>query len=320
MRLVILVLVTQLLCLAAWPQQINANESVVAYSNGGVLYIADLSGKILRVVKAQHSIGTFAFTPDMKEVLFAPLGKAPHYYGGQLYLLTLSANRVRRLTRGLYYDKRVGQSDEVYSDPDISPDGKRAVFAIHGQSTGDIVEASGPFAIVTLETGKVRVLGNSLHSAGWFAYANDPHWSPDGRHILLNYEDGTELEDLTNNTAVNLSPLIGDVGWSHALGWLGSQCVVYIAGKDYMEAQSEPARFLNLKTQRSGSLSSLLKSTSQRVTGLVAVSRSIQIRKENNHILVETPVSRWEVPGADASTYIRILPSGQQPNVPETCE
>jgi hypothetical protein len=309
-----------LFCASVWARQPNEDQAAIAYSSGGVLYLANASGKTLTTAKLDHPIGAFALTADAKQVLFAPLGKAPHYYGGQLYLLTLSTNKVERLTHGPYYDKS-GKSDEVYSDPDLSPDGRQAIFAVHAQSSGDIVEASGPFATVTLATGSVSVMQSSLHvDANGVAFANDPHWSPDGEHVLLNYEDGADIEDLSKKTSRDLSPLIGNGGWSHALGWLGSECIVYIAGKDYAEAQNQPARFLNLKTQKSGLLSTLLDLTPEQVTGLLAISGSTRVRKQTGHLWVETSSGRWAIPGANESIYVRILPSVQRSHIPEPCQ
>jgi hypothetical protein len=216
MRLSIFTLAgTVLLCVSACAQEPSDDQPAIAYGNAGTLYIATTSGKTLSVWKPTPPIGTFAFTTDAKQVLFAPLGKYPHDYGGQLYVLTLSTNKVKRLTHGPYYNKS-GKSDEVYADPDVAPDDKRAVFAIH-ESSGDLVEASGPFAVITLSTGNVSLAESSLHTdVNGVAFANDPHWSPDGRHILLNYEDGVVLSDPSGKNSQNLSPLIGNGGWSHA--------------------------------------------------------------------------------------------------------
>jgi len=307
-----------LLCVSAWSQQRIEDQPAIAYSNGAALYVATASGKTLNIARPAPPIGTFAFTPDAKQVLFAPLGRAR--YGGELYLLTLSTNKVGRLTHGPYYDKP-GKSDEVYADPDVAPDGEQAVFAIRAQSSGDIVEASGPFAIITLATGNVSLMQTSLHvDVNGVAFANEPHWSPDGKHILLNYEDGVDLADPSGRTGLDLSPLIGNGGWSHALGWLGSQCIVYIVGKDYVEAQGQPARFLSLKTQKSGLLSALLGLTSEQVTGLVAVSGPLRVRRQKSHLWVETSGGQWEIPGANESTYVRILPSVQHADVPGSCQ
>jgi hypothetical protein len=306
------------LCFCAWSQQRIEDQPAIAYSKQGALFVATASGKTLNIARPDPPIGTFAFTPDAKQVLFAPLGKVR--YGGELYLLTLSTNEVKRLTHGPYYDKP-GKSDEVYADPDVAPDGKRAVFAIRAQSSGDIVEASGPFAIISLATGSVSLMQTSLHvDVNGVAFANEPHWSPDGERILLNYEDGVDLADPSGKTGTGLSPLIGSGEWSHALGWLGSQCIVYIAGKDYAEAQEQPARFLNLKTQKSGQLSALLGLTPGQVTGLVAVSGSLRVRGENSRLWVEMGNGRWEIPGANESTHVRILPSVRRSQVPESCQ
>ena len=66
-----------LFCASVWALQPNEDQAAIAYSSGGVLYLATASGKTLTTAKLDYSIGAFAFTADAKQVLFAPLGKAP---------------------------------------------------------------------------------------------------------------------------------------------------------------------------------------------------------------------------------------------------
>jgi hypothetical protein len=291
----------------------------MAYESHGVLYLVTASGQTLQTVKATPNIGSFAISPDAKNVLFTPLQKNPALYGGRLYLMHISGTAPELLTRGPYYNKS-SHPPEVYSGPDFSPDGTRAVFSIHSQPNGDLVEASGPFATLDIKTHKVTLLPSTLHVPGeaWgTGFASSAYWSLDGKRILLNFEDGFSLTDSEGSHLEDLSPLVkGD--WASSLGWLGSQCIVYISGKDYVDAQKRPAQFLNLKTRESAALASLLDLNPQQVTGLVTISGAIRVRKTGSDLWVEYGARRWSIPNADGRTQVRILPRPDS-ETPESC-
>jgi hypothetical protein len=264
-------------------------------------------------------IGSFAISPNTEKVVFSPLSRKPELYGGQLFLLQHSS-KPELLTRGPYYNKSK-QPAEVYSDPDYAPDGNRVVFSIHSQPTGDLMEASGPFAVLDLRTRKVMVLPDTLHVPGetWgTGFASSAFWSPDGRKILLNFEDGSSLTDPEGKSLEDLSPTMKGEDWTSSLGWLGPQCIVYVTGKDYLDARKHPARFLNLKTHETGALDTLLGLTPQQVTNLVAISGAIRVRRRATDLLVESGAGVWPIPNADGQSRVQILPTPTS-ETPESC-
>jgi hypothetical protein len=131
--------------------QVKSGESpALAYESNGVLHVVTATGHNLQDMRTSLRIGSFAISPDAEAVVFTPLTRKPDVYGGQLFLLR-DSSKLELLTHGPYYNKS-RRPAEVYSDPDYAPDGSRVVFSIHSQPTGDLVEASGPFAIIELKT------------------------------------------------------------------------------------------------------------------------------------------------------------------------
>lgn len=301
--------------------QSPSNVPAVVYQSGGSLFVATSSGRILKTVKTVPAIGTFAIYRDAQQIVFAPSGKKLDSHGGQLYRLVPPKAAAIRLTYGPYYNKSARES-EVYSDPDFSPDGKQVVFSVHSQSTGDVVEAAGPFAIIDLQSGKVRLLASTLHVPGeaWgTGYAASAFWSPDGSYIILNFEDGFVLTDPSGKPFENLSALTTGDDWTSSVAWLGSQCVVYVGGKDYPDSQNRPAKILNLKTRKTLLLHELLGLTERQTTDLLAISGSIRVRREDGKLLVETNEDKWSIPDADHKSNVRLLPSASETGIPEPC-
>jgi hypothetical protein len=306
---------------AALAQSPISNSPAVAYQSRGALFIATSSGRILKTLKTVPPIGTFAISRDAQRIVFAPLGKKPDSYGGQLYLLVPPKTAATRLTHGPYYNKSTGSS-EVYSNPDFSPDGKRVVFSVHSQSTGDVIEAAGPFATIDLKSGKVALLDVTLHVPGeaWgTAYADSAYWSPDGSRLLLNFEDGFALTDQSGKLFENLSSLTTGDDWTSSVGWLGSQCVVYVGGKDYPDSQKRPAKVLNLKTRKTAPLNGVLGLSEQQTTGLVAISGSMRVRRQDGKLSVETGNGQWSIPDTDHKSSVRLLSSTSGTGIPEQC-
>lgn len=301
--------------------QLPSNNPAVVYQTGGSLFIATSSGRILKTVKTVPAIGTFAIYRDVQQIVFAPSGKKPDSHGGQLYRLVPPRATAIRLTYGPYYNKSARES-EVYSNPDFSPDGRQVVFSVHSQSTGDAVEAAGPFAIIDLQSSKVRLLASTLHVPGeaWGAgYALSAFWSPDGSHIVLNFEDGFVLTDPSGKPFEDLSSLTTGDDWTSSVGWLGSQCVVYVGGEDYPDSEKRPAKILNLKTRKTRLLHELLGLTERQTTDLLAISGSIRVRREDGKLSVETNKGQWSIPDADRRSNVRLLPSASEAGIPEPC-
>jgi len=285
-------------------QSARSAEPAIAYSQHGVLTLATASGRVVRTIKTAVPVGDFSISKDTSTVVFVPLNSKTH--GGPLYLLKTRTGKLVRLTKGPYFNKK--SRSEVYSDPDLSPAGTLAVFAIHAQATGDAVEAAGPGAVVDLKTRAVKLLQSTVDVDGnGAAFVNEPLWSPDGKRIVVNFEAGAALTSLDSLSKLqDLSGLMDGGDWNHVLTWLGNECVVYIAGKNPADAAQNPARVLNLKTHKVRDLSAVIDVPATSLTNLVAVSRSIRLRRNGQQLSVEGPKTSWKIP-YDESTFVRIL-------------
>jgi dipeptidyl aminopeptidase/acylaminoacyl peptidase len=275
-------------------------------------------------VSTKPPIGVFGISPDGQTAVFAPL--VPKGYGGPLYLLTISTAQAIRLTRGPYFNTWPNEGGpDVYSDPDFSPDGKRVLFAIHGQATGDVVEASGPLAVMDLRTRKTTLVRSTLTaSAGQVAFANSPHWSPDGNRILVNFENGFAITEATGRTLKDLDEMIpeseGELRF--ALGWVGRGCVLYMAGNSWDKARQGPKRILNLTTGKTAPADPLIPPLLE--TGLMAFSPRLVVRYDaQGRMIVEgtrRQITPWEIPGDEKTTSVRVLASPEDAElIPESC-
>ena len=319
MKTAILASVVVVLACLGKVQGKSGNAPALAYESKGVVHIVTATGHELRTMRTTSRIGSFAISPDAETIVFTPRPDGSDLYGGNLFLLQ-DTSKPELLTQGPYYNKSRSPA-EVYSDPDYAPDGNRVVFSIHSQPRGDLVEASGPFAILEMKTRKVRVLQDTLHvpgEAGGVGFANSAFWSPDRQKILLNFEDGSALTDPGGQSLQDLSPLMKGEDWTSSLGWLGPKCVVYVTGKDYVDAGKQPARFLNVQTHETGSLDRLLGLTPQEVTNLVAISGSIRVRRQGAAVLVESRAAHWTIPDVDTRIRVQILPRPSS-ETPQSC-
>lgn len=295
----------------------QGERPAVAYSKGGVFYLATADGRTLTSFRTDPPIGNFAISPDGATVVYTPFAREA--IGGDLYLLRVSNRKTEHLSRGPYHYTSVRQP-EGYSDPSFSPDGKSIVFAIHARRSGDAVETAGPFARMSVNTGEVTVLKATLNVNGYgVAAANDPHWSPDGKQILLNFEASPALVDAAGEKLQDLSARMSGGDWQHGLGWIGSSCVVYVAGTDISDASKMPAQVLNLRTGRVASLNQLMATAPETVARLVNIFWPVRVRSEGRDILVEGAKAQWRISNALPSTFVKALSGTGVGEVPEFC-
>ncbi len=301
---------------AAWSQPLRNSGGAVAYTIGGVLTIRSAAGKTLHVFKTTPPVGTFAISPNGRNIVFAPLGPAPMHNGGQLYLLSVATGKVHRLTHAPVYNKQ-----EVYAYPDFSPDGRKVVFAIHVEIGGDgddAVMSAGPFAILDLRSGTVRRISSTENVGGYGpGYGWWPRWSPDGKELLLNIEDDFFLTNQTGRPLENIS------NWMQngvlAVDWLGNECVVYVGGKDWKMAEEQPAKVLLLDTHKTEPLNKLLGVAPAAVTHLVAFSPTIRVRQVGSKLVIETQKGTWSVEDPDQHPNVRIFSTWKDAQVPAAC-
>lgn len=297
----------------AWSQSPALPKDGVAYSADGTLIIKSASGKTARILKTTPPIGTFAISPDGRSIVFAPLG--PERNGGPLYLLSLSTGETRRLIHAPVYSKQ-----EVYADPEFSPDGKQVVFAIHAQPRGDAVISAGPFGILNLQSGAVKELPSTINIDGYgAAYGASPRWSPNGERIFVNLESDFALTTPSGEHLQDTSEWTAGEGDTFAVDWLGNGCVVYIGGKDWKTAEEQPAKVLQLSTHQSEPLDKLLGVASVQVTNLIAFSPAIRVRKAGGKLVVETDGDTWSITDAAEHPIVHVFSTWTDAQVPATC-
>lgn len=312
-----------LLAVQAWGQSSRDEKPSVAYSYKGVLYLTRESGRVLRAVKTTLSIGEFAISPDDNFVVFSP-PRSSELTGGPLWILNIATGALERVPPDPFYNDRPGQKRiEFYADPEFAPNSESVVFAAHGRGTGDLVQTRGPVAVFDLKTRQVRILKDSLGDDGFpIGFASDPHWSPDGKQILLNYEGqssmtdvgGTKLTDLViPENEISRSPLSYVM---YAVSWLGPRCVLYEAGED---PERDPTRVLNLSTGKTNAAAELLNLPEQSLRGVLAFSGQLWVRRHGSRYRVDGPGVSWLLPGDSATTHVRILRKNSDDSIPTGC-
>ncbi len=289
----------------------------MAYSHAGILYLATGEGRTVKSISTVPPIGNFAISPDGKTAIFTPLNQ--RLIADNLFSLNVSTGNVEKLTRGPYY-YRSGHGSEGYSDPSFSPNGQSVVFAVHAERAGDAVETAGPLAIMDLRTRKVTILKSTTKvSEGSAAYANAPQWSPDGKHVLVNFEAGSAITTEQGDTLESLdSRMGGSVQFS--LGWIGASCVVYVAGADFKEADSKSAKVLNLNTGRTEALNEVATTAPATAMHLVSVSWPVRVRSEGSDFLVLGTNGEWRIRDASGNTFVRAIPEASGAPIPSFCK
>jgi Tol biopolymer transport system component len=164
---------------------------------GGGLYLVDVeSGQTTQLLELDPETRT-AFWSDLSAV-WSPDGTAIIY---ALYDNNLKQGRL------VWRDLASGEERELFRDPtltsrqfDLSPDGRRLVFAVRSTATGynDGIHSGGRLLIMDLDDGEV----DELHQIPEQGRVYSLQWSPDGNHVLY-----TKRED--SRTSVWRVPLSG---------------------------------------------------------------------------------------------------------------
>jgi len=244
-------------------------------------------------------------------------------------LLDLRGNSQTQLTNGHLYFKHLNKGEtEVYDDPQFSPDGRSLAFAIHGNLPGDgndAEENSGPIAVFDFKSHQIRVLKSTENIDGQGPCSeSNPMWSPDGKWILFNCENGAFITDALGT---NLHPLkIGteDKPVTSAVAWVGNNCVLYLQSADvppYAPRASDEARLLNLRTSESQGTAILFTFPLESVAGLAEASESAVIRRNSwgsgYSSIVETKETQWQFP---SPVTAHVLGGWLYATIPQGCD
>jgi WD40 repeat protein len=267
--------------------------------SGTTLTVTTPSGLVTRTTTLQEPAYDFALSNDGKLLVTAASFSV---YGGPLALFRVQSGQWSRLTSGPVYFTRLERGEkEVYADPRFSPDGSRIAFAIHLNSSGDdndVIDASGPIAVMDLSNRRVRVLKSTTNIDGnGPCFANTPLWSPDGKRLLFSCETGGAVTDAGGTTLRQLEMGTDAKSWTAALGWVGNSCVLYVQGVDGSKFDTYEARLLNLRTHESQDATTALKVAHEAFAGLMEATEKATIRRTNSDLYIDTPSKHWTLPG-----------------------
>jgi hypothetical protein len=287
----------------------NSSEPVVAFARGTTLTLATASGQIVQEIKLKYPVYDFALSKDRK-LLVTVAPDTEH--GGNLTLIDLRTHAQTRLTNGHVFSKakelRKGET-EVYGDLQFSPDGRSLLFGVHGNLPGDgndAYENSGPFAVMDLITKIILIIKSTKKLDGVGTCSeNHPMWSPNGKWILFNCEDGAFLTDAQGKTLRDLK-LEPEGNWgTGAVSWMGNSCILYTRTPSKDSAynfEGDEVELLNLNTNKSQNPNKVFEFPKRSVAGLIEASDSAFIRMSNDwrELDIETSGKKWSFPYAQS--------------------
>ncbi|HEY1209096.1 MAG TPA: hypothetical protein VGE85_06995 [Terracidiphilus sp.] len=251
-----------------------SHRPALAYSKGDTVVLASINDETIKTIKTPIDIGEFSISPDLKNLILIP--SHPGKYGAKMYLYKVESKELIQIPKNSI-NAAPGKSG-IYSDPQFSPDGSRVLFVAHSQAEGDLVEGSGPLAVLDMKSLHATVLQSTSNIDGLGPdFANNPKWSPDGKNILINFEgsmaiteqDGKSLRDLSD-LPPHISYTKSPFTWNKGINWIGNNCVFYQAGNDQnMINQSGMSFFVfNIKNGENYESAKVLGLTNKELDGL----------------------------------------------------
>lgn len=333
-------LILQAFCLAA-SLTIAANaqssdEPVVAFAAGTTLTLASATGPVTQRIDLGHPVYNFALSSDRKLLVTVAPDTAT---GGNLSLLDLQTHTQTRLTSGnLYFKASELNKDEreVYDDPQFSPNRRSLAFVIHTDNPGngnDAIDDSGPIAVMDLRSRRVRVLKSTENIDGQgLCFANSPMWSPDGKWILFNCEDGAFVADAQGVNLRDLKLGTDKDALTSAVSWVGNNCVLYLQShttNGSLDPDKDEALLFNLRTSSSLKPGSNIPFPGSIVTGLREASDSALILESSAGKTIETNGKEWTFPATRlefngyyswTAPAAHIIGGWQPSSIPRDCE
>jgi Tol biopolymer transport system component len=292
------------------------------------LTLAASSGRVIQKIELKKPVYNFALSKDRKQLVTVSVDTET---GGNLYLLNLQTHALTKLTNGhLYFKaKELNKNEtEVYDDPQFSPDGRSLAFAIHTDNPGDGNDAeddAGPIAVIDLQTRKVRVLKSTENIEGQgLCFANTPMWSPDGKWILFNCENGAFITDAHGTSLRELRFGAKKDNMAYAISWVGNGCVLSVPDTEEQSDKKESNVMLfDLHTSELRSLPALFAASKRPFKELIEASEPVFIRQMDSGISIETNGKTWTL-FTDQHLWKRppahVLGGWQPTSIPTECK
>ena len=124
-------------------------------------------------------------------------------------------------------------------------------------------------------------------------FANTPLWSANGKWILFSCEAGGFISNVGGTTLRTLNIGTDERPWAVAIGWVGTNCVLYVQALDGNRDDTYEARLLNLKTSETQEASAALPMLQGTVAGLMEASAAAKVRRTTSGIEIKTNLKTW---------------------------
>jgi hypothetical protein len=305
------------------------SAAVVAATSGTTLSLYNTVGTVVQRIDLKQPVAGFAFSPDRNKLVVV-LPDTEH--GGALILIDLKSGARRKLTGSHFAFRDLNKGEtEVYDSPAFSPDGRSVAFAVHGNQPGDgndASENSGPLAVLDFDSGKLRVLKATNNvEVNEPCSESDPQWSPDGKWILFNCEDGALLTDPQGRTLRDLKISSDDAG-SSAVGWVGRHCVLYVETPEeqgHFDFDHESVKLLDLRHSQSFDATKMLEKFRPSKGGLLQASTDALIRRLESRLIIQTAEKQWELaleekPSEPQTVLAQLLTAWEPRAIPDYCK
>jgi Tol biopolymer transport system component len=289
---------------------------VIAYSSGNDVVLISWEGKPIKTIKLPIEVGEFAIAPDQKSLAVIPPHDGKH--GAKMFLFTVATRKLVTIPSQTI-DKEAG-ADEVYSEPQFSADGTKLLFATHAQADGDIVEGSGPLAILDLKTLRAKAIAATTRIGAGPDFLSHPRWDSAGRQVLMNIEDTLAVVDTQANSMRRLDHEVLEnlLDWTAGVSWIGTNCIFYESGSAPTRAKST-FLILDLKTSKNYPAEKILGLSNDELRGVASFSLPYGVAKKNDGLALLTSGGKTESLSVPKVTTVQLIPPASGGDIPAEC-
>jgi hypothetical protein len=271
--------------------QAKQSKVAAAYASEQNIIVLDSSANIVRKIAIPFAPIGLGIAPDGTQLIATKRTFGRGMNGGDFFLWTTRRPVWVKITHGPYaFKQREKGYREVYADPAFSPTGRRIAFAIHWESLGDdndVVMASGPLAIMDIATRRIEVIRatNEVYLKEP-AYANTPVWSPDGTRILMNFEVGCGMVDVSNGTLTDPGKKTTE-SLAACVGWKNERSILFTTGKDSDEYAKFVTKILDISSNQIVDTSIAIGTKQDELKGLHAWTTRAMVREmDSKRVLI----------------------------------